>query len=42
MPIVESPRDALACFLKADEALSLLVLHGRLIRRRPFPTGACV
>jgi predicted NodU family carbamoyl transferase len=42
MPIVESPRDALACFLEADEALSLLVLHGRLIRRRPFPTGACV
>jgi predicted NodU family carbamoyl transferase len=40
MPIVESPRDALACFLEADEALSLLVLHGRLIRRRPFPTGA--
>ena len=42
MPIVESPRDALACFLEADEALSLLVLHGRLVRRRPFPTGACV
>jgi predicted NodU family carbamoyl transferase len=40
MPIVESPRDALACFLEADEALSLLMLHGRLIRRRPFPTGA--
>ena len=42
MPIVETPRDALSCFLEADEALSLLVLHGRLIRRRPFPTGACV
>ena len=39
MPIVESPRDALACFLEADEALSLLILHGRVLRRRPFPEG---
>lgn len=37
MPIVESPADAISCFLEADAALSLLVLHGRVLRRRPFP-----
>ena len=37
MPIVESPADALGCFLDADDDLSLLVLDGRLVRRRPFP-----
>ena len=38
MPIVESPSDALACFLDADPDLSLLVLQGRVFRRREFPS----
>ena len=33
----QSPVDALACFLDADEDLSLLVLAGTPLRRRPFP-----
>ncbi|KAL1522300.1 hypothetical protein AB1Y20_017292 [Prymnesium parvum] len=36
MPIVESPADALACFLDASADLSLLVLGERVLRRRPF------
>ena len=39
MPIVESPADAIACFLDADPDLSLLVLFGHVLRRRPFPEG---
>jgi hypothetical protein len=37
MPIVESPADAIACFLDADPDLSMLVLFGRVFRRRGFP-----
>ena len=37
MPIVESPTDAIACFLDADPDLSLLVLFGHVLRRKPFP-----
>ena len=33
----QSPSDALACFLDANEDLSLLVLDGTPLRRRPFP-----
>jgi len=40
MPIVESPTDALSCFLDADPDLSVLVLYGRVFRRRSFPDGA--
>ena len=31
--------DAVACFLDADEGLSLLILDGVAVRRRPFPTA---
>lgn len=37
MPIVESPVDALSCFLDADDDLSMLVLFGRVLRRKKFP-----
>lgn len=40
MPIVESPLDALSCFLDADADLSLLVLFGRVLRRKAFPSDA--
>ena len=33
----QSPSDAVACFLDAVEDLSLLVLDGVPLRRRPFP-----
>jgi hypothetical protein len=39
MPIVESAADALACFLEAEEDLSLLLLFGHVLRRRRFPEG---
>ena len=42
MPVVESPADALGCFLDADSDLSLLVLFGRVLRRRPFPDKCAV
>ena len=38
MPIVESPADAISCFLDADPDLSILVLYGRIFRRKLFPT----
>ena len=37
MPIVETPLDAVRCFLDAPADLSLLYLQGRLLRRRAFP-----
>ena len=37
MPIVESPDDALSCFLDASDDLSLLVIGNRMLRKRPFP-----
>ena len=36
-PIVETPLDAVRCFLDAPADLSLLYLQGRLLRRRAFP-----
>ena len=38
-PPPQSPTDALSCFLDADEDLSLLVLDGTPLRRRPFPAA---
>lgn len=37
---VQSPADAVACFLDAAEDLSLLVMDGTPLRRRPFPFDA--
>ena len=34
MPIVESPSDAISCFLDANPDLSLLVLDGTPLRRK--------
>ena len=42
MPIVESALDALSCFLDADQDLSMLVLFGRVLRRRSFPDDTAV
>ena len=36
-PIVETPLDAMRCFLDAPADLSLIYLQGRLLRRRAFP-----
>lgn len=38
--VTQSPTDAIACFLDADDDLSLLVLDGTPLRRRPFPSEA--
>ena len=38
MPIVESPSDAISCFLDANPDLSLLVLDGTPLRRKAFPS----